>query len=137
MVFDHKTASIEAMNDARPRSLIYESVLEALKRDLLGGALRPGDRLPTVTAMADRMGVARASVREAYRVLKNRGLLEVTQGGGTFVAALPMDGGGVLRQFRLADRETLAHLFEARLVLEPPITAFAAHGSEVCNSGAA
>jgi GntR family transcriptional repressor for pyruvate dehydrogenase complex len=136
MVFDHKTASIEAMNDARPRSLIYESVLEALKRDLLGGALRPGDRLPTVTAMADRMGVARASVREAYRVLQNQGLLEVTQGRGTFVAALPMDGGGVLRQFRLADRETLAHLFEARLVLEPAIAAFAAQRSSVAEAEA-
>ena len=136
MVFANKTESIEAMNDARPRSLIYESVLEALKRDLLGGALRPGDRLPTVTAMADRMGVARASVREAYRVLQNQGLLEVTQGRGTFVAALPMDGGGVLGQFRLADRETLAHLFEARLVLEPAIAAFAAQRSSVAEAEA-
>ena len=136
MVFGNKTISIEPMNDARPRSLIYESVLEALKRDLLGGALRPGDRLPTVAAMADRMGVARASVREAYRVLQNMGLLEVTQGRGTFVAALPMDGSGVLGQFRLADRETLAHLFEARLVLEPAIAAFAAQRASVAEAEA-
>jgi GntR family transcriptional repressor for pyruvate dehydrogenase complex len=125
-VFVDKTVSIERMDDVRPRTLIYESVLEALKRDLLAGSLRAGDRLPTVSAMADRMGVARASVREAYRVLQNMGLLEVTQGRGTFVAALPADGSAVLRQFQLADGQTLAHLFEARLVLEPAIAALAA-----------
>jgi GntR family transcriptional repressor for pyruvate dehydrogenase complex len=125
-VFVDKTVSIEPMDDVRPRTLIYESVLEALKRDLLAGSLRAGDRLPTVAAMADRMGVARASVREAYRVLQNLGLLEMTQGRGTFVAALPADGSAVLRQFQLADGQTLAHLFEARLVLEPAIAAFAA-----------
>jgi GntR family transcriptional repressor for pyruvate dehydrogenase complex len=136
MVFAHKTVSIEAMDDVRPRTLIYESVLEALKRDLLGGALRPGDRLPTVSAMADRMGVARVSVREAYRVLQNMGLLEVTRGRGTFVAALPIDGSAVQRQFQLADRETLAHLFEARLVLEPAIAAFAAERASVAEAEA-
>lgn len=136
MVFVDKTISIEAMSDVRPRSLIYESVLEALKRDLLGGALRPGDRLPTVAAMADRMGVARTSVREAYRVLQNMGLLEVTRGRGTFVAALPIEGAGVLRQFQLADRETLAHLFEARLVLEPAIAAFATQRASVAEADA-
>jgi GntR family transcriptional regulator, transcriptional repressor for pyruvate dehydrogenase complex len=124
------------MPDAQPRSLIYESVLEALKRDLLAGTLRPGDRLPTVSAMADRMGVARASVREAYRVLQNMGLLVMTQGRGTFVAALPMAGGAVLRQFQLADRETLADLFEARLVLEPAIAAFAAQRASVAEGEA-
>jgi GntR family transcriptional regulator, transcriptional repressor for pyruvate dehydrogenase complex len=126
MVFGDKTVSIETMDDVRPRALIYESVLEALKRDLLGGTLRAGDRLPTVSAMADRMGVARASVREAYRVLQNMGILEVTQGRGTFVVSLPGNDSGVLRQFQLADGQTLAHLFEARLVLEPAIAAFAA-----------
>jgi GntR family transcriptional repressor for pyruvate dehydrogenase complex len=136
MVFAHKTVSIETMNDVRPRTLIYESVLEALKRDLLGGTLRPGDRLPTVSAMADRMGVARVSVREAYRVLQNMGLLEVTRGRGTFVAALPIDGSGVLRQFQLSDRETLTHLFDARLVLEPAIAAFAAERASVAEAEA-
>ena len=126
MVFSDKTVSIEAMDDVRPRALIYESVLEALKRDLLGGTLRAGDRLPTVSAMADRMGVARASVREAYRVLQKMGLLEVTQGGARSSPRSRGDESGVLRQFQLADGQTLAHLFEARLVLEPAIAAFAA-----------
>lgn len=121
-------------SELRPRPLIYESVVEALKRDLLAGTLRPGDRLPTVSAMADRMAVARGSVREAYRVLQNMGLVEMTQGRGTFVAALPADDHAVLRQFQIADGQSLADLFEARSVLEPAIAAFAAErasGAEV------
>lgn len=114
------------MDDIRPRSLTYETVLEALKAELLAGGLTPGDRLPTVAAMAERMDVSRASVREAYRILQSMGLLDVTQGRGTFVASLPTDGVGVLRQFQLADLQSLAHLFEARLILEPQIAGLAA-----------
>lgn len=114
------------MQEGRRRSLIYETVLEHLKGELMSGRLRAGDRLPTVSALAEQMRVSAASVREAYRVLESMGLLDVTQGRGTFVAALPADEAGVLGQFRLAEHQTLAHLFESRLVLEPPIAALAA-----------
>jgi GntR family transcriptional repressor for pyruvate dehydrogenase complex len=124
------------MNVLRPRSLIYEGVVEAIKRDLFRGTLKPGDRLPTVATMADRMGLSRASVREAYRVLQNMGLLEMTQGRGTFVAALPAGEETVLRRFQLAERQTLPHLFEARLVLEPAIAALAAQRASVAESEA-
>jgi GntR family transcriptional repressor for pyruvate dehydrogenase complex len=124
------------MHDLRPRPLIYESVVESLKRDLLAGTLRAGDRLPTVSAMAERMGVARASVREAYRVLQNMGLLEMTRGRGTFVAGLPTPTDTVLRQFQLGDRQSFAHLFEARLVLEPAIAALAAQRASLAEAEA-
>ena len=51
------------MDDSPRRSLIYESVLEHVKAELLGGGLRPGDRLPTVAALAGTMGVSSAAVR--------------------------------------------------------------------------
>lgn len=114
------------MQDVRRRSLIYESVLEAIKGQLLRGELRTGDRLPTVAAMAADMDVSPASVREAYRVLERMGFLEVTQGRGTFVADVPADGVAGLSGFRLAEQQTLADLFESRLVLEPSIAALAA-----------
>ncbi len=114
------------MDDGGRRLLIYETVLEHVKGRLMSGDLQPGARLPTVNALADEMGVAPASVREAYRVLESMGLLEVTQGRGTFVAALPATVPSILRHFQLADSQSLAHLFEARLLLEPPIAALAA-----------
>jgi GntR family transcriptional repressor for pyruvate dehydrogenase complex len=114
------------VEDGPRRSLIYETVLEHVKAELLAGDLRPGDRLPTVATLARTMGVSAAAVRDAYRVLGSMGLLDVTQGRGTFVAALPADGPSILGTFQLADNQTLAHLFETRLLLEPPIAAFAA-----------
>jgi GntR family transcriptional repressor for pyruvate dehydrogenase complex len=114
------------MQAGRRRLLIYETVLEHLKGELMSGRLSPGDRLPTVSALAGQMRVSAASVREAYRVMANMGLLDVTQGRGTFVATLPSDETGVLAQFRFAEHQTLGHLFESRMVLEPPIAAFAA-----------
>jgi len=110
----------------RRRSLIYETVIERIKEELMSGRVQPGDRLPTVNAMAAQMTVSPASVREAYRVLASMGLLEVTQGRGTFVTTLPMDGVNILQHFQLAERQSLAHLFEARLILEPQIAALAA-----------
>jgi GntR family transcriptional regulator, transcriptional repressor for pyruvate dehydrogenase complex len=114
------------MDESPRRSLIYETVLEHVKAQLLAGRLRPGDRLPTVTALAGTMGVSAAAVREAYRVLESMGLLDVTQGRGTFVAALPADGPSILGHFQLSDSQSLAHLFEVRLLLEPQIAALAA-----------
>jgi GntR family transcriptional repressor for pyruvate dehydrogenase complex len=126
-IFGNKAVSIwTRMDESRRRSLIYKTVLEHVKAELLGGGLRPGDRLPTVAALADSMGVSAAAVREAYRVLESMGLLDVTQGRGTFVAAIPADGPSILGRFQLADNQSLAHLFEVRLLLEPPIAALAA-----------
>jgi GntR family transcriptional repressor for pyruvate dehydrogenase complex len=111
---------------ARKHSLIYETVLEYIKADLLQGNLQPGDRLPTVASLAQQLNVGLASVREAYRVLENMGILEVTQGRGTFVSARLSQGTGVLEQFQLAEQQTLEHLLEARKLIEPAVADLAA-----------
>lgn len=108
------------------RSLIYETVIEHLKAQLMSGELRPGARLPTVAALAEQLGVGVASVREAYRILESMGLLEVTQGRGTFVSSTINESGSVLRHFQLAEQQTLSHLLETRKLLEPGIAALAA-----------
>ena len=77
----------------RKRSLIYETVLEYIKGQLLTENIKPGERLPTVAALADKLGVGQASVREAYRVLETMGILEVRQGRGTTVARTILDTG--------------------------------------------
>jgi len=108
------------------RSLIYETVIEHIKAQLINGDLQPGHRLPTVAVMAKGLDVGPASVREAYRILESMGFLEVTQGRGTFVSETLNSSGGVLRHFQLAEQQTLSHLLEARKLLEPGITALAA-----------
>src|SRR5664279_6198416 len=47
----------------------------------------PGDRLPKESELAERFHVSRIVVREAIKVLEDRGALEVRAGSGTYALA--------------------------------------------------
>jgi DNA-binding transcriptional MocR family regulator len=51
------------------------------------GRVPPGERLPTIRAVADGCAVTRSTVQDAYRRLADRGLVESTVGRGTVVLA--------------------------------------------------
>ena len=64
---------------------LWRQIADALRRDIQGGVLRPGDRLPTEAMLAGRFGVNRHTIRQAVAALADDGLLSVEQGRGTFV----------------------------------------------------
>jgi len=121
---------------SQKKSLIYESVLEYIKGELLKGSLAPGDRLPTVADMAKQLNVGAASVREAYRVLETLGVLSVTQGRGTFVSQSINSSDGFLAQFEFAEQQSISHLFETRKMLEPLVAGLAAERASEAESNA-
>jgi len=51
-----------------------------------GGTLRPGDRLPSVRALAAELAVNQNTILRVYERLTGEGLLERRHGEGTFVA---------------------------------------------------
>lgn len=57
---------------------------------LLGGQLRPGDKLPTERELADTFGVSRLTVRRALDRLEGDRLVYRIQGAGTFVSERPI-----------------------------------------------
>ncbi|MEJ2890472.1 FadR/GntR family transcriptional regulator [Actinomycetospora aeridis] len=69
-----------------------EQVIDALTAPIENGEWPPGHRLPAVTDLAAELEVGRSTVREAVQALAHRGLLEVAQGRGTFVAEEPGAG---------------------------------------------
>jgi DNA-binding FadR family transcriptional regulator len=103
----------------------YERIAARLAADVRAGRLAPGERLPSERDLARRLGVGRASVREAIAALQTRGVLETRPGSGSFVAG---DAAARLA----ADGDALPHdaspsdLLEARLLLEPGVAALAA-----------
>lgn len=56
---------------------------------IASGKLKPGDRLPPVRQLAERLGINLHTVRNAYQKLELEGLLETRRGRGTRV--LPFD----------------------------------------------
>lgn len=66
----------------------YVRIAEDLRRRIVAGALRPGERLPTTRAMAQSLGVNRNTVVAAYNKLADWGYAASHVGRGTF-AVLP------------------------------------------------
>lgn len=67
--------------------LLYERVADELAHAIDQGALRPGDRLPSVRRLSEQRDVSIATVLQAYLELENRGLIEVRPKSGHFVRA--------------------------------------------------
>lgn len=65
--------------------LLYEQLAREFEASI--GALRPGDRLPSVRALAERRGVSVSTAVAAYRSLENAGLIEARPKSGYFVRA--------------------------------------------------
>lgn len=64
---------------------LYEHLAEELGQAIDRGALRAGDRLPSVRRLAQERSVSVATVLEAYLRLENAGLIEVRPKSGHFV----------------------------------------------------
>jgi GntR family transcriptional regulator len=61
------------------------SVYEELSRRIAQGQLATGARLPSEPELAAEMGVSRATLRDALRILEDEGLVRRIQGSGTYV----------------------------------------------------
>lgn len=107
---------------SRRRPKAAEIIAHEIQTDIAQRDLRPGARLPQESEMVAHYGVARATVREALRILEVSGLVEVRSGpnGGPVVrSATPGDFGRILSLFLQAERVTLAELLHARSLVEP------------------
>src|SRR5688500_2476738 len=71
---------------------LHRQIHDAIRRAILDGRLRPGQRVPSTRALAVELDVSRLPVLTAYGQLLHEGYLEGRAGSGTFVgAALPDD----------------------------------------------
>lgn len=94
----------------QPGSPPYEQVIYAVKKALLAGQLRPGDRFPAVRTLSQELKINPNTAHKVVMALTQEGLLEVRTGVGTVVAAAP-------KATRARQRELLGDAVE-RLVVE-------------------
>ncbi|MHA4853663.1 MULTISPECIES: FadR/GntR family transcriptional regulator [unclassified Rhodococcus (in: high G+C Gram-positive bacteria)] len=66
-----------------------ELVAAKLRRQIVTGELKPGDPLPGESALMERYGVSRPTMREAFRILESESIIVVLRGahGGARVLA--------------------------------------------------
>ena len=72
------------------RQSLSSAVADALAKAIREGELRPGDRILEVN-MSERLGVSRATLREAVKTLAADGLLEIRDDRGAYVRKLDSD----------------------------------------------
>lgn len=107
---------------------IPSSVAQTLQQQILSGHYASGSPLPAQRELAQRLGISRASLREALSVLETLGLVDILPGRGVMVRGPHASGERTHRAFATPEMGTLSprQLIELRLVLEPGWTALAA-----------
>ena len=76
---------MNSVGEKRNSQSAVQYLLDAFNKELLSGALRPGDQIPTEVELSEQFGVARNTVREAVKILVAMGVLEIRRPVGTFV----------------------------------------------------
>ncbi|MER8485276.1 FadR/GntR family transcriptional regulator [Mesorhizobium sp. M1322] len=97
-----------------------------LSREIEGGDIIPGARLPTESQLADKFGVSRNVVREAIAQLRADGMVEARQGVGAFVMAPEQRTAIRIDREALKDQRNMEQLFELRSILETESATLAA-----------
>jgi GntR family transcriptional regulator, transcriptional repressor for pyruvate dehydrogenase complex len=107
---------------------ISEEVLSQLKKSILRGVFKAGDKLPSERQLTEQFHVSRGVVREAIKALEVTGFVNIRQGptGGAFVNEVNFDrfNSGFLDLY-LAYKLTMPELIQFRLFVEPEVTRLA------------
>ena len=72
--------------DASSEIPIYRQLADRIRADAISGALPYGERLPTVRELANSLHIAVGTVKRTYEELEKNGIVQMTQGRGTFVS---------------------------------------------------
>lgn len=73
------------MSTAEDDALLYERLAAELAESIVKGALRPGDRLPSVRLLSSQRHVSVSTVLQALVLLESQGLIEVRPRSGHYV----------------------------------------------------
>ena len=111
---------------------VFQDVVEQIQDAIVSGELEPGTKLPAERDLKDMFNTSRGTLREALRVLEQKGLIEIKLGvaGGAIVKRIDADP--ICESLALLIRSgefALEHLAEFRIKTEGIIVKLAAHRS--------
>jgi len=101
------------------RYRLYQSVVGQLVEHIKSGQIHPGGRFPSERDLERDMGVSRGILREAFRVLEARGIIESRPGGGRFLRLLDSQSLYDLEAgFVKLEKAVLLDICDARRIIE-------------------
>ncbi len=105
----------------------FKTVVDKLRRYIETEHLTPGQALPSERALTQRFKVSRHTLREAIRVLQEKGILTVKRGSGTYIADVSdAELAAALSAAVSWEKDSLFEIFQFREIFEPQIAALAA-----------
>jgi DNA-binding FadR family transcriptional regulator len=120
---------IDTMFKAAKQNRIFQDVVEQIQETIISGRLKPGEMLPSERDLKEMLQVSRGTLREALRVLEQKGLIEIKLGvgGGAVVQDVSYDQiNESLALLIRYQKVSLQHLSEFRVGIEGRVAALAA-----------
>jgi len=108
---------------------IYQDVVDQIQEAILEGELKVGEQLPPERKLIEMFGVSRGTLREALRVLEQKGMIEIKTGvsGGSIIKGVTSESLsenlGLLIRYK---KVSLRDLAEFREGIEGTVAALAA-----------
>lgn len=103
------------------QNLLFHDTLEQIEKAIYNGNLKPGEKLPPERELRETLLVSRTTLREALKVLEQKGLIEIKVGvkGGAFVKEVGIDQfSGSLSLLMRLKKVSLTDLYEFRESVE-------------------
>ena len=104
------------------REKLYRQVADLLQGSIMSGELNAGDRLPSERDLAEQLGVSRTVIRDALRLLEERGLITTSIGDGTYISES-------IRLYVKQKQTSYRHLAQVRHMIEVETTGLAARNA--------
>ena len=89
--------------DLRDRKQLYEQLIDNIRKLILSGEIGPGEKLPSVRALAKELCINPNTIQKAYNELERQGVILTLPGRGSVVLAETGD----LRRQQLAKVEEM------------------------------
>lgn len=108
---------------------VFQDVVEQIQDAVITGKLEPGTKLPAERELKEMFNTSRGTLREALRVLEQKGLIEIKLGvaGGTIVKRIDADPIVESLALLIRSREVSPeHLAEFRISMEGSLVELAA-----------
>lgn len=104
--------------DNRP---LYLQVIDRIKQNIEDQTYKEGEKLPSEFELSKILGVSRATLREALRLLEEEGVVIRRHGVGTFVHTKPLFTAGIEEMYSVTDMIAKANMKPGTIFLSSSV----------------